>query len=329
MHPRKQIGMTEQTMVGQKLALPTPVAVAQRPVRWDKGLERLQPYLYLLPVMVTLGIWIYWPLVRTFYLSFFQWNLLPTTPMIYVGWENYRRILTLPEMQQAMVNTVVYILGILPLSVIIPLAVALFTDNISKRWRSFYRALIFVPMIMAPVVVSIIWRWLLNPTVGVVNFALTGGDFVDPVNFFRGETLAIWTIIVITGWKLVGFSTLLFSAAISNINRETIEAASIDGANYWQTVRSIILPLLSPTVLLMVMLSVLLVSQWSFAYINVLTQGGPLGATTNVYYILYMYGFRTFAIGWSSAAAVILFITFGLLAAGLLSLINRYSFYDA
>ena len=77
------------------------------------------------------------------------------------------------------------------------------------------------------------------------------------------------------------------------------------------------------------MLSVLLVSQWSFAYINVLTQGGPLGATTNVYYILYTYGFRTFAIGWSSAAAVILFITFGLLAAGLLSLINRYSFYDS
>ena len=320
--------MAEQTMAGR--ALVAPQSVGRRALWQQRHLfERLQPYLYLLPVIVTLGIWIYWPLVRTVYLSFFQWNLLPTTPMIFVGWENYRRILGLPEMQQAIRNTVVYTLGIMPLSVLIPLVVALFTDNIGKRWRNLYRGLIFIPMLIAPVVVSIIWRWLLNPTVGIVNYTLTGGTFAEPVNFFRGETLAIWTIIGITGWKLVGFSTLIFSAAITNINRDYIEAASIDGANYRQIVRSIILPLLSPTVLLLVMLSVLLVSQWSFAYINVLTQGGPLGATTNVYYILYTYGFRTFAIGWSSAAAVILFITFGLLAAGLLSLINRYSFYDS
>jgi multiple sugar transport system permease protein len=89
------------------------------------------------------------------------------------------------------------------------------------------------------------------------------------------------------------------------------------------------LPLLSPTILFMVMLSILLVSQWTFAYINVLTQGGPLGATTNIYYILYIYGFRTFSVGWSSAAAVILFIGFGALAAVLLKLIDRYSFYDS
>ncbi|MEO0564390.1 MAG: sugar ABC transporter permease, partial [Chloroflexota bacterium] len=102
-------------------------------------------------------------MVRTFYLSFFQWNLLPTVPKLYVGWENYSRILTLPEMQQAFWNTLIYILGILPLSVGLPLAIALITDGISGRWRNFYRAMIFVPMIMAPVVVSIIWRWILHP----------------------------------------------------------------------------------------------------------------------------------------------------------------------
>ena len=86
--------------------------------------------------------------------------------------------------------------------------------------------------------------------------------------------------------------------------------------------------MLSPTILFMATLSILLASQWTFAYVNVLTQGGPLGATTNVYYILWEFGFRSFAIGWSSAAAIIMFVGFGVLAAILLSLTRRFSFYD-
>ncbi|MEO1439839.1 MAG: sugar ABC transporter permease [Chloroflexota bacterium] len=298
------------------------------PIRWAKLFDGIQPYLYLLPAMITIGIWIYRPLVRTFYLSFFQWNLLPTVPKQYVGWENYSRILTLPEMQQAFWNTLIYIVGILPLSVALPLAIALITDGISGRWRNIYRALIFVPMIMAPVVVSIIWRWILHPTAGLVNVGLMSLGF-ESTSFFRDSRWAIIVITLITGWKLLGFSTLIFSAAIANLNREYLEAAAIDGANQRQIIQRIMLPLLSPTILFMVMLSILLVSQWTFAYINVLTEGGPLGATTNIYYILYIYGFRTFSVGCSSAAAVILFIGFGVLAAGLLKLIDRYSFYDS
>ncbi|MEO0564774.1 MAG: sugar ABC transporter permease, partial [Chloroflexota bacterium] len=151
----------------------------------------------------------------------------------------------------------------------------------------------------------------------------------ESISFFRDSQWAIIMIVLITGWKLLGFSTLIFSAAIANINREYLEAAAIDGANQRQIIQRIMIPLLSPTILFMIMLSILLVSQWTFAYINVLTEGGPIGATTNIYYILYIYGFRTFSVGWSSAAAVILFIGFGILAAVLLKLIDRYSFYDS
>lgn len=288
----------------------------------------LQPYLYLLPALLTIALWIYKPLVETFQLSFFEWNLLPTAPKTYVGMDNYERILTLPEMERALGNTVIYILGVLPLSVVLPLIVAIFTDTISRRWRSIYRTLIFVPMIMAPVVVSIIWRWILHPTQGVLNVQLHHWFDLEPINFLRDGGLPVATIIFITGWKLVGFSTLIFSAAISNVNRDYLEAAAIDGASYWQSVRFIVLPLLSPTILFMTTLSVLLASQWTFAYINVLTQGGPLGATTNVYYILWEFGFRSFSVGWSSAAAMIMFVVFGGLAAMLLGLSRRFSFYD-
>lgn len=289
----------------------------------------IQPYLYLLPALITIGLWIYKPLIETFQLSFYQWNLIPTSPRTYVGLQNYERILTLPEMRQAIRNTVIYILGLLPLSIGIPLIVAIFTDSLSNRWRTLYRTLIFVPMIMAPVVVSIIWRWIIHPTQGVVNVLLQDWFGIDPINFLRDGNLPITTIILITSWQLIGFSTLIFSAAVSNINRDYLEAAAIAGASYWQSIRSIILPLLSPTILFMTTLSILLSSQWTFAYINVLTQGGPINATTNVYYILWEFGFRSFAVGWSSAAAMILFVSFGILAAILLSLTRRLSFYDS
>lgn len=317
--------MSEQT---------APVIVSTQPRTISNRFEfprlwnRLQPYLYLLPALLTIGIWIYRPLVETFQLSFYQWNLIPTSPKTYVGMENYERILTLPEMEQALINTVIYIVGLWPLAIALPVVTAIFTNSIAARWRNIYRALIFVPMIMAPVVVSIIWRWILHPTQGVLNEQLNNWLGIEPINFLRDGNLPIMTIIFITSWQLVGFSTLIFSAAIANINRDYLEAAAIDGAGYWQSVRYITLPLLSPTILFMTTLSILLTAQWTFAYINVLTQGGPLGATTNVYYILWEFGFRSFSIGWSSAAAIIMFIGFGILAAVLLGLTRRYSFYD-
>ena len=289
---------------------------------------RAMPYLYLLPAVLTVGVWVYWPVAETFGLSFFEWNLLPTTPKIFVGWQNYERLLGLPEVRQALWNTLIYIVGILPLAVLLPLAVAILTEGIQGRARNIYRALVFVPMVMAPVVVAIIWRWLLNPVQGIVNTGVLAVFKLEPINFLRDETWAIWTIIFITGWKLIGFSTLIFSAAITNVDRSYLEAARLDGASEWQITCRITLPLISPTILFISLLTVLLGAQWSFVYINVLTQGGPRNATTNIYHLLYEFGFGSFAIGWGSAAAMLLFVGFGALAFVGLRLINRYAVYE-
>jgi multiple sugar transport system permease protein len=299
------------------------------PTLFSQWLRRLQPLLYLLPALIAVGIWVYRPLAQTFVLSFYEWNLLPTSPQTFVGLQNYSRIFQLPDMAQAMGNTLIYIVGLWPLAVVLPAMIAIMTDDLGKRAREIYRVLIFAPMIMAPVVVAAIWRWILHPTNGIVNNTLNGliNDF-ERIRFFTDGSIAIWVIVFITGWKLVGFSTLIFSSALTNINRDLYEASAIDGATRWQNIRFITIPLLSPTILFMTMLSILFASAWSFTYINVLTDGGPSGATTNIYYLLWVYGFRSFTIGWSSAAAMVIFVVFGIVAFLLIRLSNRLAFYD-
>lgn len=285
------------------------------------------PWLYLAPALVTLVVWIYSPLVDAVRLSFYQWNMLPNSPQLFVGWENYQRIFALPKFWQALRNTGVYIVGLLPLAVVIPLGIAIYTHDLPERSRNIYRAIIFVPMIIAPVVAAAVWRWLLDPGYGLLNQAFNGLG-LDPVRFLGDPNIAIWTVIIITGWKLMGFSTLILAAANANINPTLIEAARMDGASKWEIIRDVRLPLLSSTVLFLVVMTVLLGAQWSFTYINVLTGGGPLGSTSNIYYLLWDFGFSTMSVGWGSASAVILFLGFGVMAFVLFRLIDRYSFHD-
>lgn len=306
-----------QPVLLSRLATPT-----RRASPWP-----IAPWLYLAPAAATLVLWIYWPLLDAFRLSFFHWNMLPGSPMRFVGWTNYQNIFALPKFWQALRNTGLYILGLVPLAVIVPTAVAIYMHDLPARSRNIYRAIIFVPMIIAPVVAAAIWRWLLDPGHGMVNEAITLFGF-RPVRFLQDPSIAIWTIIVLTGWKLIGFSTLILSAANANINPSLIEAARMDGASKWVIIRDIRLPLLRSTILFLTLMTILLGAQWSFSYIHVLTGGGPLGSTTNIFYILWDFGFSTLSVGWSSAAAVILFLGFGALAFVLFRLMDRYSFHD-
>jgi multiple sugar transport system permease protein len=284
------------------------------------------PALFLSPALIVLAVWVYFPLLDSAWLSLFEWNMIPGAEKTFVGLENYERLMSLPEMSRATVNTVYYTLGLLPLTVLLPLAVALLTQNLQGRWRNFYRSVIFVPMIMAPVVIAVIWRWLLNADYGLVNLAITSLGFAK-IQFLNNPDWALWTILFMTGWKLVGFSTLVFAAAITQVDRSLAEAARLDGAGEWRVARDIIVPLISPSVLFIAMLTVLHGAQWSFAYINVLTKGGPLQSTTNLFYLLYDYGFANFAVGWSTAAGMLLFIGFGVVALLCGRLMTRLSHY--
>lgn len=286
------------------------------------------PWVYLTPTLATLVVWTYWPLIEAAYLSFFQWNMLPTATPRYVGWDNYANLLTLPEMRQAVRNTVLYILGLLPLSVVLPTAVAILTQDLSGPFRSLYRSLIFIPMIIAPIVAAVLWRWLLNEDHGLVNAAIESIG-LTPVGFLKDPSIALWTLVWMTGWKLIGFATLLLSAANGNIDPGYVEAARMDGATRWQVIRDIRLPLLSPTILLLTMMTVLFGAQWSFVYINALTGGGPLQSTTNVFYLMWDYGFQSYSAGWSATAGMLTFAGFGLIAVLCLWLMKKGAVHES
>ncbi|GAA3104853.1 sugar ABC transporter permease [Rhizobium viscosum] len=315
------------TDIQAEVAGPATAKMASMQSEMTRGQFTIAPWLYLAPALILLMVWTYIPLAETFRLSFYQWNMLPTSPQRFVGLTNYQRLLALPEMRNALWNTLYYTIGLFPMSVIIPLFVAIWTQDLGGRARTIYRAMIFVPMIIAPVVAAILWRWLLNEDQGFVTLALEGLG-LGRIGFLTDPLYALPTLTWITGWKLIGFSTLLFSAANAGINPSYIEAARIDGASRWRIIRDIRLPLLSPTILLLSMMTVLFGAQWSFAYINVLTNGGPLKSTTNIFYLLWEYGFQTLSAGWSSAAGMIAFAGFAVLAAICMWLTKRFAFYD-
>ncbi|MCZ4256996.1 sugar ABC transporter permease [Sulfitobacter sp. G21635-S1] len=286
-----------------------------------------QPWVYLTPTIATFVVWTYWPLIVAAYLSFYQWNMLPTATPRFVGWENYANLLTLPEMRQAVRNTALYILGLLPLSVVLPTAVAILTQDLSGPFRSLYRSLIFIPIIIAPIVAAVLWRWLLNEDHGLVNAGIEVLG-LTPVGFLKDPSIALWTLVWITGWKLIGFATLLLSAANGTIDPGYIEAARMDGATRWQVIRDVRLPLLSPTILLLTMMTILFGAQWSFVYINALTGGGPLQSTTNVFYLMWDYGFQSYSAGWSATAGMLTFAGFGLIAVLCLWLMKKVAVHE-
>ncbi|AIT60028.1 MULTISPECIES: carbohydrate ABC transporter permease [Actinomycetes] len=286
----------------------------------------LAPYLYVLPGVAFLILWTYSPLVQTFGLSFYDWNLLPTSPKTFVGFDNYVEVAQLPELHTAITNTVVYVAAFLVFSLVLPIVIAMLAKQVQGRMRTFYQALIFVPFLVTPVATGAVWRWLFAEQGAFATVLAAIG--IDMPNVFRDETLAIWAVVVIVGWQMLGFGVLVVAAGFAGISPEYGQAASLDGAGNGAITRKITLPLLSPTIVFLALMTILLAAQWTYPIIDLLTQGGPTNSTTNIYYLLYQFGFQNFDAGISAAAGVIFFIGFGVIALVFLELQDRLSFYD-
>ncbi|MEV6099623.1 MULTISPECIES: sugar ABC transporter permease [Nocardia] len=281
------------------------------------------PYLYLAPALFLLVVWTYQPLVQALQLSTYSWNLLPTQPMRPVGMANYERLVDLPAFWASVRRTVWMIAGLLPFTVALPVLIALASRRVGPRARTVYHALIFAPFLVAPVAVAAVWRWLLHPRTGFVD-SVVGSQR----NWVYDAQTAQWVIVGITGWQLLGFAVLVVWAGLAGISGDYDEAASVDGASPRQIRRWITLPLLSPTVLFLVLTTVLLSPTLTFPLIDTMTQGGPAQSTTNIYYLLYEYAFHSFDAGLSAAAGVLLFLGFGVVAAGLVWISEKVAFHD-
>lgn len=254
-------------------------------------------------------VWVYGPLVATFGLSFFDFNLT-TRPPAWVDLANYRRLLTSADTRQAVGTTLITIAVLAGTSVAAPLTVAIAVWKRGRRFAALYRTAFFLPVVIPPAAAAVVWEWLLHPIFGFANWAL-GGVGASPVNWLNRPATALGAVLAVTGWKSFGLGFVLFSAALTMLDRSVLEAARLDGASEAQLTRHVILPQLRPTTAVVGFMAVVLGSQWTFTAIDVLTGGGPLGATTNVFYLQYRYAFDFGDSGGAAALAVVLVLAFG------------------
>ena len=278
---------------------------ATTPLAWRGRQWHLAPFLYLAPMIVLLAVFTYWPLLHTIYLSFVQWNMNPDQPMRWVGMANYRGIFNSPLFDAAFRNTLIYIIASIPLKVLLPIPIAIFVWTLGTRGQV-YRALLFLPTLFSFTVVAVDFLWMLNPIGGhFVQIArLLGGQWP---NVLTDPDLAIWTILLISTWKVIGFNTLLYVVGLASINRDYVEAMRLDGASDWRLVRHLLWPLLTPTTLFVLISTVIFAIQQVFTPIDIMTEGGPQNGTTNLFYMVYQYAFRTFNVGFGAAGTVIIF----------------------
>jgi multiple sugar transport system permease protein len=282
----------------------------------------------VLPALAGLAVWVYWPLIQTVRLSFTQWNLLPTTAPRPVGLANYGQVLRLPQLYQALATTGWYMLGLLAFGVALPLVIGAVAHGLPRRAQAFYRGVLFLPVLISPIAAATLWSFLLAPNGGAVN-DLLGQASVPGRNWLYDPGTAQASLIVIAGWKILGASVLIVMAGLAAIGPEYREAASLDGAGPLRGFAEITVPLLSPTLLFLVASAVLLAEgQIMFPLIDALTSGGPARATTDIYYLLYSFGFSSFDVGLASAAAVLFFTAFAAVAVPCLNLLDRLSRYQ-
>ena len=292
-------------------ALRPAAAIPRQPIgglRRAKRQEALAGLLFIAPNFFGLLVFLLFPIAASLALSFTEWDLVSEPE--FVGLANYSRMLEDKQFWNSLNNTVLFAAMTIPLTVIVSLSLALAVERIGKGVL-LYRSAFFLPVIASVVSVGIVWRWVYNREFGVLNYALDQIG-VAPQAWLSSASLVMPSLVLVAVWKSMGFNMVLFLAGLRAIPRELLEAAQVDGASYWQTLRWITLPLLTPTLLFVTVMTVIASFQ-VFDLVFVMTGGGPGDASRVYYYHLWQNAFRFFRMGYASAMAWVLFgILFGL-----------------
>ena len=239
--------------------------------------------LFILPSLLGTIVFIIIPIVCSFGLSFAKWDLL--NPIQFVGLENYKVVLTEPVFVKIIINTFVYAISTSVFGVIIPLILACIINNKIKG-ADFFKTAYFLPFVTPMIVIGIIWEWIFDPNIGCLNHLLH-----LHINWLYDTNFAMPALIIVSVWKLIGYNMILFLTGLSTINQELLEASKIDGANAYNTFKHVTIPLLSPTIFFVTIITAITSFQ-VFDLIYVMTQGGPLDSTNVLVYAIYKNAFE-------------------------------------
>jgi multiple sugar transport system permease protein len=263
---------------------------------------RLVVFLFLAPSLVPLLLFMVGPMVSSIGLSFLRWNLV--SPAHWVGVSNYRALVDDGSFHAALVHTLYFIGGYLPLTFVGGLGLAL-ALNQRLKGIAWVRTIYFLPVVTSWVVVALVWKWLLNPQFGFIN-RLLGIVGVHGPGWWLDPHWAMPAIILASAWKDLGFTMVIFLAGLQAIPEDYYEAAALDGAGRWSRFRNVTLPLLSPASFFVVVIT--LINNFQvFDQVQVMTQGGPAGSTSVVVQQIFQNAFRYGRMGYAAAMSWALF----------------------
>lgn len=276
--------------------------------------NKLTPYLFLLPAIALLGLTVFFPAIQAFALSFTRYEYDITQPPEWIGWANFQRLWQDEVFWQTISNTLLYLIGVVPILVIAPLGLAIVVNQ-KLKGINWYRTAFYTPVVISMVVAGIAWKALYTQN-GLLNQFLKQIGFSEGIPWLTDPNLALWSVMLVTIWKGLGYYMVIYLAGLQSISQELYEAAAIDGSDSWQKHLDITLPLMRPYLFLVAVISAISATK-VFEEIFIMTQGGPRNSSKTVVYYLYERAFQDLDVSYACTIGLVLFI--GILG---LSIIN-------
>lgn len=266
--------------------------------------NKLTPYLFLLPGCVILGAFIFYPMLQAIWLSFTDYNMVSEPE--FIKFDNYEKLFQDELFWKTLKNTFIYLIGVVPALVIIPIFLAVLVNQ-KLKGIGFFRSAYYIPVVTSLVVAGIAWDWVYKEN-GLLNYVLDLlGIIAEPIPWLTSTDTAIFAVMVVTVWKGLGYYMIIYLAGLQSIPTSLYEAAQIDGANWWQQHTRITIPMLMPFVLIVTIMSSIAAMK-VFEEIYIMTGGGPLHASETLVFYIYKEAFDRLNMGYASAAGVVLFV---------------------
>ncbi|QDX91744.1 sugar ABC transporter permease [Brevibacillus laterosporus] len=293
----------EKVATTQTKPLPNPSVWSRERMVKTKFFENVRPYAYITPALLFFTLFFFFPIGYMIYLSFHDWSLLNLDAIEWVGFANFRELLSEPDFHLVFLNTIVFTFGTVSISILLAFFLALWLNRTAKIY-GIMQAAVFSPHIISLVSVSMLWMWLMDPQYGLLNALL---EFIGlPAYSWLSDTKsAMISLILVSVWKGVGYNTLVFIAGLQSIPKDLYEAAALDQASKWNTLQKITLPMLSPTLFFLTVINIISSFQ-VFDTIYIMTQGGPVNSTNMLVFYIYEQGMDFYNGGIASAASVLL-----------------------
>ncbi|MEO0456705.1 MAG: sugar ABC transporter permease [Cyanobacteria bacterium P01_A01_bin.114] len=266
--------------------------------------QQLTPYLFLAPALVVLGLTVFWPALQAFYLSFTEYGYDITQPPQWVGVENFQRLLKDKTFWQTLGNTVIYLIGVVPILAIAPLGLAILANQ-KLRGIRWFRVAYYTPVVISMVVAGIAWRWLYAET-GLLN-QLGQGLGLEPIPWLTSPDLALFSVMAVTVWKGLGYYMVIYLAGLQSIPQDLYEAAAMDGSDGWRKHWDITVPLMRPYLFLVAVISAIAATK-VFEEVFIMTQGGPRSSSKTVVYYVYEQAFQELEMSYACTIGLVMFL---------------------